>query len=797
MKKFLIVFALCGAMTAAAIAAMRRDFTQTQIRIFTEMSDTPAYKSHSPNPVFPDGRTLHRPVAGTIPRGYAPVHFADSPEDRKRAGRELANPVPPTLEALAAGKRQYENYCMHCHGRSGRGDGAVARTVPTLSMPISGKATGNLPDGELFHILTWGRNNMPPHGSQVRIDDRWKIVLYLRQLQGKELDRIQRLGLVYEDQVDPRQATLVSAEYGAELFQQNCVSCHGEKGRVPVRGVPTLNHPRVLAVADDGFYLDIITHGRKGTAMVAWAEILTPTQLRSVVQYIRSWVPTGMDRSRISTKLGDVERGRALFRGNCAGCHGLRGEGGIGNTLNRPSFQALASDQFLRDTIALGRKHTAMPSGAGLKTEEISDLMAFLRSLSPPKHNWAQVRPMVAKGEAKVGKKLYAARCAACHGKTGEGGIGSRLNSDALLGHVDDEFLYRAIVEGRPNTAMPAWRFLEARDVADLIAFLRGWQTVPAAKISRARRLGGRPEFGRILFDMACLACHGPGARGGVGAQLANPVFLDSATDEFLWHMIAYGKPGTAMRGFLKDGAAGALMPMSSTDIDDVIAYFRELQAHPAVDPPMRVHQATSIERGKEVYDRVAGCAKCHGAKGEGGVGPALGNPEFLKVASDGYLIGTIILGRENTEMLPYSRGGNVALSQEQVEDVVAYVRSLEAFAAKARREVERSASSVAEGRELYLSNCAGCHGSDGKGADKTQLIAGYAPVLHNPEFLRVADDGFLLATIALGRPGTPMRAFARGAGGIADLSANEMKKIVAYLRSWQEPEQTKKEEKK
>lgn len=797
MKKFIILFVLCLAIAGGMIGATRRDLSQPNARIFTEMSDSPAYRSHSPNPVFELGQTLRRPVEGSIPRGFLPSHYAPTPEDRKRAGLELKNTVAPTLEALAEGKRLYQVYCGHCHGRTGKGDGAVARRIPTLSMPINGKATYQLPDGEIFHIILHGRNNMPPHGSQVRPDDRWKIIHYLRQIQRAELDRIQRLGLVYEDQEDPRPTTLVSAEYGAEIYRENCASCHGENASNPLRGVPTLSNARVLGVADDQFYIDSITHGRKGSAMMAWMDVLTPTQIKSVVKFLRSLAPQDVDRSKISLQGGDAVRGRALFRGNCAGCHGRNGEGGIGVSLNRPSFLAVASDTFLRDTITLGRKHTAMPSYAGMKPDEISDILAYIRSWTPVKHTFAKIAPLLPQANAAMGKKIYAARCAACHGGAGEGGIGSRLYSESFLSIADDEFLYRAITEGRPNTAMPAWGFLEAQDVADLIAHLRSWRKGPAKLLSKARRSDGRAEFGEILYQQGCVQCHGPEGRGGVGAQLANQVFLDSASDEFLYQSIAYGKAGTAMRGFLKGKSAGAMMELSPADIDNLIAYLRAQQGKARVEPLMRPQQAVSLVRGKEVYENAGACAKCHGTFGEGGSGPALGNHEFLQVASDGYLTATIVLGRERTPMLPFSRGGNVALSEEDLQDVVAYVRSLADDPTARHRAVERAPSSVAEGRDLWTNHCAGCHGSDGLGPVKSQRIVGYAPSINNREFLQAADDGFLLATIALGRPGTPMRAFAKGAGGVSELPADDLKKIVAFIRSWEPAaEAVKKEDK-
>ncbi|MEK7484145.1 MAG: c-type cytochrome, partial [Planctomycetota bacterium] len=381
-------------------------------------------------------------------------------------------------------------------------------------------------------------------------------------------------------------------------------------------------------------------------------------------------------------------------------------------------------------------------------------------------------------------KKVWTSRCASCHGKEGEGGIASRLKSQNFLSRVDDKFFYRAIVEGRPGTAMPSWHFLTSNDVADLIAHLRSWQKDPPREIAK-RPARGRAEFGEFLYQQACISCHGIEGRGGVGGQIGNLVFLSSASDEFLWDTIAYGKDESAMRGFLKKGSAGALMPLTEDDIDHLVAYLRKLQAYPRVEELKRPQQSASVALGKITYDSV--CTSCHGDQGQGLSGPSIGNPDFMKAATDGYLIGTIILGRENTEMLSFYRGGNVSLSQEEVENVVSYLRTFEYDLTPKHRAVMRSISNEEEGKNLYLNHCAGCHGTEGKGPSGNSNFNGFAPSLNNKEFLHAADDGFLLATIALGRIGTPMRAFAKGAGGISELSADEINKIVSFIRSWED----------
>ena len=73
----------------------------------------------------------------------------------------------------------------------------------------------------------------------------------------------------------------------------------------------------------------------------------------------------------------------------------------------------------------------------------------------------------------------------------------------------------------------------------------------------------------------------------------------------------------------------------------------------------------------------------------------------------------------------------------------------------------------------LYSQNCAGCHGADGK--------QGPAPPIGDPVYLAIVDDETLRNTIAKGRPGTPMSAFAVSEGGM--LTSKQVDAIVQGLR--------------
>jgi mono/diheme cytochrome c family protein len=152
---------------------------------FPDMFYSTAYETFTKNPNFEDGVTMRVPPAGTVPRDFTPFNYAIDPESRVKAGIELTNPVPSTPETLARGKDLYTTFCFGCHGEKGAGDGRLFTSglYPLKPRLLTGSVADNLKDGEIFHTITLGLGSMGAHGSQIRTEDRWILVHYIRTLQ--------------------------------------------------------------------------------------------------------------------------------------------------------------------------------------------------------------------------------------------------------------------------------------------------------------------------------------------------------------------------------------------------------------------------------------------------------------------------------------------------------------------------------------------------------------------------------------------------------------------------------------
>lgn len=171
-------------------AACDKDKNNRGYVYFPDMSNSPAYKTYSENPVFEGGSTMRLPAEGTIARGYTPYPYGSkSLEEQAKAGIELKNPIDATPDVLAEGKRQYQIFCIDCHGEFGDGNGHLftSKMFPAKPRNLIDDYLKAKPDGEIFHVITRGSaaGLMGPHGGQIPAEKRWMIVHYVRELAGK------------------------------------------------------------------------------------------------------------------------------------------------------------------------------------------------------------------------------------------------------------------------------------------------------------------------------------------------------------------------------------------------------------------------------------------------------------------------------------------------------------------------------------------------------------------------------------------------------------------------------------
>ena len=191
-------------------------------------------------------------------------------------------------------------------------------------------------------------------------------------------------------------------------------------------------------------------------------------------------------------------------------------------------------------------------------------------------------------------------------------------------------------------------------------------------------------------------------------------------------------------------------------------------------EQPSVNEEVAAIERGQVSYELY--CALCHGALGQGYVSPkanALTNEDFLISSTDEFLFVGIEQGRTETKMSSYGRDYLGPMDDEEIYEIIAYLRSYQTEETLSLDESWQALGDVDNGAILYASQCAGCHGADLKGNSALSL--------NNPVFLRTASDAFLRYALEKGRRGTAMPAFE------SQLSAQEIEDLIVFIRSTEE----------
>ncbi len=204
-------------------------------------------------------------------------------------------------------------------------------------------------------------------------------------------------------------------------------------------------------------------------------------------------------------------------------------------------------------------------------------------------------------------------------------------------------------------------------------------------------------EVGTKTFSNSCALCHAPDATGipRLGKPLRNSAYVQNHSDNELFDIIASGRMSDD-----PENTTGAAMParggrpIRDEAVRAVVAFLRSIQdpSQPVasvdawvVDRTTQVAQAGDIvdSVGHELF--VSSCSACHGQEGEGipGLGKALDTSEFVGGLDETGLIKFIKMGRpiwdaDNTTGLDMPpKGGNPALSEEQIADIAAYIRSI------------------------------------------------------------------------------------------------------------------------
>ncbi|MCB2211184.1 cytochrome c [bacterium] len=182
----LIRAALILAFAVSMIGCQGKPKDKPPIHVNPNMDTQPKFLPQSESDFFADGKADRAPVEGTIARGDLRLP-EDDPYFRgmKPGTDEPIDYIPVSISAtsLARGKERFEIYCAVCHASDGSGRSIMVEKQYQLPPSYHEEPLLSRPDGHYYDVISNGIRNMPGYANQIPVDDRWKIVQYVRALQ--------------------------------------------------------------------------------------------------------------------------------------------------------------------------------------------------------------------------------------------------------------------------------------------------------------------------------------------------------------------------------------------------------------------------------------------------------------------------------------------------------------------------------------------------------------------------------------------------------------------------------------
>ncbi len=363
---------------------------------------------------------------------------------------------------------------------------------------------------------------------------------------------------------------------------------------------------------------------------------------------------------------GNPSRGERVFaEKRCVACHAFQGTGGdIAPPLDQ--VRKYVSPIFIVQAMwnhgpemseMMETLHIPAPQ---FQANEMTDLIAYLRTVGTTD---VQERVYLPPGNPRAGEQLFSQKgCNNCHavGKEREK-IGPNLSEKEYRRSLPQiagiMWNHGPQMWQRVREMKLEWPTFTANEMADLITYLYFLRYLDQP----GDRLAGQ----RLFQEKGCVECH---ALQGTGGKIGPDLALSPVTSSSLELATAMWNHAPIMEKILMEREK-EWPRFRDNEMRDLVEYIRSFP------------QQAIADQGKKSFFRF--CASCHGAEGKGD-GPAA---EGLKVKppdlrttrskDDAYLFQVIKEGGEAVGLSPAMLAWGEALSDQQIKEVIAYIRTL------------------------------------------------------------------------------------------------------------------------
>jgi hypothetical protein len=205
MRYFLLLFVISCVAVVGICGFQGSHSRRPQIELFADMVRQNRVRPQTRSDFFADQESSRLFPTGTIPHtppivingqplvidGKPVYAYEDVPYNTGKIPGTTNfvqnDPLPLTRQVLERGQQRFQINCMPCHGPAGDGKGITSKYNMFSMANFHDKRLVDMPDGEIFNTITYGKNLMGSYGANVTADDRWSIIYYIRTLERSQL----------------------------------------------------------------------------------------------------------------------------------------------------------------------------------------------------------------------------------------------------------------------------------------------------------------------------------------------------------------------------------------------------------------------------------------------------------------------------------------------------------------------------------------------------------------------------------------------------------------------------------
>jgi len=177
-----------------AIAGFRGEHSaKPPFEIFPDMVYQDKVKDQVTSPFFAEGIAAREPIPGTVAMEMPAQndYWASGKWDETHWGdgipvheaRDGGRALQIDSADMNRGRERYSISCEVCHGAAGDGKGITSKYGLNGAANYHQDKFRTMTDGEIFNTITNGKGQMLGYGYNIAIDDRWRIIMYIRALQ--------------------------------------------------------------------------------------------------------------------------------------------------------------------------------------------------------------------------------------------------------------------------------------------------------------------------------------------------------------------------------------------------------------------------------------------------------------------------------------------------------------------------------------------------------------------------------------------------------------------------------------